>query len=131
MWLSFIKNFQSFWLVHCDIRRGIIDIWGCICACYIILLISKFIAKRTLVLKKALSFLGKYSIFVLCIHLLELNLFPWTQLIQKIVTLGLPATYESYIIIIGKFMFIIPLSIICANWKFTRNLFGFNDKKNR
>lgn len=59
IWISFIKNFKSFWLVHCDIGRGIIDIVGCICACYIILLFSKFIEKHCFFLNKCLSFLGK------------------------------------------------------------------------
>lgn len=43
-WISFIKNFQLFWLVHCDIGRGIIDIFGCICACVIVILISKLLS---------------------------------------------------------------------------------------
>lgn len=46
-WISFMRNFQSFWLVHCDIGRGMVDIFGCICACIIVILISKIIECRT------------------------------------------------------------------------------------
>ena len=42
-WYFFIKDFQSFWLVHCDIGRGIVDIFGSMCACAMVILISRTI----------------------------------------------------------------------------------------
>lgn len=77
VWFSFIKDFQSFWLVHCDIGRGIIDIIGCICGCYIVMLVSKYIEKHVFYIANGLSFLGKYSLFMLCIHMIEMATLPW------------------------------------------------------
>lgn len=127
VWISFIKDFQSFWLVHCDIGRGIIDIFGCICACYIVLLISKWIEKYCDILKHSLSFLGKYSVFMLCVHIIELDLFPWTKVIQKIMDIGIPVEFELYILIILKFMFILPCTILCARVSFVKKIFGIKE----
>lgn len=124
IWISFIKNFKSFWLVHCDIGRGIIDIVGCICACYIILLFSKFIEKHCFFLNKCLSFLGKYSIFMLCIHIVELDLFPWSSFLQRILPLNTSSVIYLCVLILCKFLFIIPCTILCARLQFTRKLFG-------
>ncbi len=125
-WLSFIKNFQSFWLVHCDIGRGIIDIFGCICGCYIIILISLYIKKHIPIISKALSFLGKYSIFMLSIHSIELNTLPWWQLTQLLVKYGMPGYLQLYSVIFGKFTVIILGTIICANWNLPRKIFGIS-----
>ena len=123
--LSFIKNFESFWLVHCDIGRGIIDIFGCICACYIVTLISYYINKKSKFFSKYLSFLGKNSIFILCIHIIELNLFPWNTIINKLLSiLGLTTDFFIVFIIIGKFLFIITLTVMLANWNISRKLFA-------
>ncbi|MDD3040486.1 acyltransferase family protein [Bacteroides sp.] len=40
VWLCFMRDFQSFWLVHCDIGRGGVDILGSICGCSVLLLLS-------------------------------------------------------------------------------------------
>lgn len=125
-WLAFIKNFQSFWLVHCDIGRGIIDIWGCICGCYIIILISLYIENHIHILSKALSFLGKHSIFMLCIHSIELNTFPWWQITQILTRHGMPGYLQLYSVITGKLIVIIPGTIICANWNLPRKIFGMS-----
>lgn len=126
VWLSFIKNFQSFWLVHCDIGRGVIDIVGCICGCYIIMLISSFIEKHTRHISNVLAFVGKYSLFVLCIHIVELNLIPWGTITRNLIAQGMPVDFGIYFIILAKFTIIMSLTVIFAKWNFTRRLFGFS-----
>ena len=75
IWLQFIYNFKSFWLVHCDIGRGVVDIIGCLCACYCTMLLSKIINQKTKIIYKILYFYGKYSLLILCIDLVELHFF--------------------------------------------------------
>lgn len=75
--ILFIKNFQSFALVECDFGRGIIDIIGCLCSCWIVILISQFIDKHIHILKKIFINIGKQTLILLCVHIVELNLFPW------------------------------------------------------
>ncbi len=125
-WFDFIKNFQSFWLVHCDIGKGITDIFSCICGCYIIILISWYIENHLYIFSKILSFFGKYSLFVLCIHNIELNIFPWNQAVQKLVNYGLPGYLKLPLIITGKLIIITICTIICANCNIIRKIFGMS-----
>lgn len=124
IWLDFIKNFQSFWLVHCDVGKGVTNILGCICGCYIIILISWYIENHLYIIAKILSFFGKYSLFVLCIHNIELNIFPWRQAVQKLTGYGMPAYFQLPLIITGKLITITICTIICANCNITRKIFG-------
>ena len=125
IWIYFIKDFQSFWLVHCDIGRGPVDIWGCICGCYIVMLLSRLIEQRFSLLSKILSYLGKYSIFMLCAHLVELNLFPWGTLMQLLQEHHWSAVSCLYLQVAGKFLWSITITAICTHWNLTRQLFGF------
>lgn len=76
VWIAFVKQFQSFWLVSCDVGRGIVDIFGSICACACVFLLSQIINQEVGLIAKPLAFVGRYSLFVLCIHITELNLLP-------------------------------------------------------
>lgn len=125
VWLFFIKDFKSFWLVHCDIGRGIIDIFGCLCACYVVFQISKYIEFKFVLLGRFLAYIGKYSIFMLCIHIIELNLFPWWRIVNKICQVGMLSGFSLPLVILGKFVVNILGTYICSKWKFTRMLFGF------
>ena len=40
VWIFFVKDFKSFWLVHCDVGRGPVDIFGSLCACYLLYVFS-------------------------------------------------------------------------------------------
>ncbi len=123
-WVDFIKNFQSFWLVHCDIGRGVIDIFGCICGCYIIILILWYIEKHTYIFSGILSFFGEYSLFMLCSHITELNTLPWGRVTQKLIIYGMPEYCQIYLIIIGKLSLIIICTIICSRCNKIRKIFG-------
>ncbi len=126
-WLSFMKDFQSFWLVHCDIGRGIVDIWGCICACFVVVLLSRLIDIKTNFLSGFLSYFGKYSLLVLCVHIIELNHFPWWVLASKLVQYGMPESCQLLFIIVSK----ITVDLICvyvlSKISLVRRLYGIKD----
>lgn len=125
VWVSFIRNFQSFWLVQCDFGKGIIDIVGSICGCYVVMLLSYYIEKKNVFLTRLFSFLGRYSVFVLCAHIIELNLFPWTLLTDFLSSHGMPANLSLFVIIVGKFVWIIWITLICSKSSLIRLMFGF------
>lgn len=77
VWLEFIRDFQSFWLVHADIGRGMVDIVGSLCGCWILVLLAIFIDRYVKGLSGFLAFSGRNSLYFLCIHIIELHLFPW------------------------------------------------------
>ena len=123
IWLQFIYNFKSFWLVHCDIGRGVVDIIGCLCACYCTMLLSKIINQKTKIIYKILDFSGKYSLLILCIHLVELNFFRWTNIITINHTLNISSQYSIILIAFGKVIFDIGLAYILSKNKLINKVF--------
>ena len=123
IWIQFIHNFKSFWLVHCDIGRGFIDIIGCLCACYCIMLLSKIINQKTKIIYKILDFSGKYSLLILCIHLIELNFFRWTNIITINNTLNISSHHLIIFIAFGKIIFDIGLAYILSKNKLINKIF--------
>ena len=162
----FIKDFQAFWLVNCDFGRGIVDIFGCICACYIVLLGAYFldrwgqagsagigsageagssavedgsaagsaggaaggsavagggIAAR---LAGGLAYIGKYSLLVLCIHIVELNFLPWIAIFQEH---GMPAALQQPARIAGKLCLDLGGAYLLSKCGAVRKLFGYKE----
>ncbi len=98
----FIRDFKSFWLVHCDVGRGIVDIFGSLCACWIVILISRFIDARTHFPNRFFSYFGRHSLLLLCVHIVELDLFPWWSLANRLMRPGLPDFFPLLLVIAGK-----------------------------
>lgn len=121
---AFIKNYETFWLVNASIGRGIIDVIGSLCACLIILLISNWISNNLRYLNTGLKFLGKYSLFMLCIHIIELNTFRWSEWISIYVYSGSSTNVLLALTIIGKLTFDIVVTMICANSVNIKKIFG-------
>lgn len=125
-WYFFIRDFQSFWLVHCDIGRGIVDVFGCICACSIVILLSYLIEKKTSSFGAILAYLGRYSLLVLCLHVIELNLFPWGQITEWLIARGfIPANFYLGFIIIGKLCMDLGGAWILSRIPVVRKIMGY------
>ena len=124
VWLEFIKNFQSFWLVHCDIGRGAIDIIGCICGCYIVFIVSWYLEKYVVILAKPLKYIGRFSILALCIHIIELDAFPWDTLTDFILAKGIAASSIFYIVILIKMVMVLGGCVLLSKSKLICRLYG-------
>lgn len=124
VWFSFICQFQSFWLVHCDIGRGPLDVIASLCACYAIIIICSFIEKINGFISNGLAFLGKYSLIMLVAHIIELNTFPWWILMEMISNLGYGDSVQLAVKIICKFIWIIGVTVVCAKTNWIRRLFS-------
>ena len=125
-WIFFIKDFQSFWLVHCDVGRGIVDIFGCICACITVIYISKMLELKFSNIGKVLGFFGKYSLLVLCVHIIELNLFPWWRIARILVRMGMPENLQLCFVAIGKLVADLGCTYIFSKVYVVRKFFGYN-----
>lgn len=124
IWIEFMKNFQSFWLVHCDIGRGFIDIFGCICGCYIVFVISRYWEKYAGKLAKVLQYIGRYSILALCIHIIELDVIPWETLMNSIVAKGFSWMMVFCIVIVIKMIMIFGGTVLVSKCKPICRLYG-------
>lgn len=124
VWIQFIINFKAFWLVHCDIGRGLVDVIGSICACAMIMLISWGIDRKIGFLAKILSFFGKYSLFILCVHIVELNLMPWIEMAKRLTAHGMPEGLQMPAIIAGKLILDLTLTFILSKIPAVKKLYG-------
>ena len=124
VWICFMRDFQSFWLVHSDVGRGAVDIMGCICGSWMVLLLSRFIENKCRRLTNALSYLGRYSIMVLFAHIIELDLFYWDQILAPVMSLGIPDSLYLYVKIAAKFLWCILVTLLLSHWDPARRLFG-------
>ncbi len=85
VWFGFVRDFQSFWLVHSDYGRGIVDLIGSLCASGVIIFISYLLfSQKFRYLNRYLSYIGKNSLIFLCAHFIELRTFPWWQIVNSI-----------------------------------------------
>lgn len=128
VWVFFIRDFKSFWLVHCDVGRGIIDIFGSLCASYVVIQISKWLTIVPFI-GDCLAFLGRYSLFMLCFHILELNLFPWDRLLLPLNTANVPAILIILTKYILKCFLIITFTVISSRNTMIKQLFGMTKRK--
>ncbi|MCR4609672.1 MAG: acyltransferase [Eubacterium sp.] len=122
--LSFIDNFQSFWIVQCDYGKGFIDIMASLCGCYILIVISRIIDDKIHIIGKGFAYLGKHSIYFLTAHIIELNTFYWYRLAISLV--GPDITEPQYLRfrIALKFLWIIPITILLSKIKIIRKIYG-------
>lgn len=81
--MVFYKNYSSFALVHNEIGHWYF-IPLSLCACYVLVVVSRFISKHSLILRRYFSFLGKYSLLMLGFHIIELDLCPWYAIFLKL-----------------------------------------------
>ena len=128
IWTEFIAGFKGYWLVHCHMGRGAIDFIGSLCGCWWILMLAKYLIQKIPGISTLLGYLGRYSLLVLCAHLIELNTFPWNSMIQGI----FPQLSEKtvwYTMITGKLLWSIIFAVLLSKWKVTRMLFGYNRKQ--
>ena len=131
VWVFFMIQFQTFWLVHCDIGRGVVDIFGSLCASYAVIWIARLIWHIPGV-GRWLAYLGKYSLFMLCIHMIELDLIPQER-VMGMLSAHIPASSVVLflIFIIVKLIIIIGLTVLASRSTFIKRLFGFKVETKR
>ena len=123
-WYSMWSHFSTFWLVHADIGRGTLDIFGSLCACGAVLMLSGLIDRRVNFLARPLSVLGKYSIVMLCAHIVELNWMPWWKILEKLQALGMSEALRIPVLAVMKFVWIFLFMAIAVKIPLFRFLFG-------
>ena len=124
VWIAFIAQYKSFWLVQCDVGRGVIDIVGCLCACYCVVLISRLLDAKTRIISGWLAYLGRYSLIMLCIHVTEMNLIDWWQLVGWLQGKDLPYMLCGGTAVVAKLALNIGGTVLLSRSDFVRRLFA-------
>ncbi|MGO5337308.1 acyltransferase family protein [Bilifractor sp. LCP19S3_H10] len=151
VWISFILHFQGFWIVGCNFGNGAEDIVASLCACLVLTVICFWLDRisdraqkdaptpdrvheRSAFpgqLIKWIAFLGRYSIVILFMHIIELDVFPYNGILKRLNGHGMPVSLNLAVMILLKFLIIISGSIILVRTKAGRRIFGFRDPEEK
>lgn len=124
IWAEFIYNFQSFWLVDCDCGRGIWDIFGSVCASFMVIGISFLADKYLHRFSKIIRFLGKYSMVALMAHTIEMDTFPWSNLNALLPEVVKTTGFDLVITIILRLIWIFLFTYVITKLRFAHKAFG-------
>lgn len=123
--VGFYEFFEDFWLVHCEFSHGIFDIIGSLGAGVCYLLISEVICRCFGILSKILAFIGRYSIVILCVHIIELEAFPWDKVVHALIAHGVSEYMASALWLrLFKLLWIAAATVFCIYCPVTQKVFG-------
>ncbi len=81
-----IQKFKGFWLVHDHMGNGWIDFFISLCASLVIMVFAEHICKTSPAVKEVLTFFGRNSLLILCLHIVELNVLPIKSALSKVLS---------------------------------------------
>ena len=93
----------------------------------IVILISKIIECKTSYIGAVLVYFGRYSLLILCVHIVELDLLPWWQILEKYVVNGMSANIQLILIIVRKLILDLGGAFVLSKITFVRRIFGFKN----
>lgn len=96
----------------------------CMCDCYFNI---QIIECRTKYIGGSLAYLGRYSLLILCVHIVELDLLPWWQITEKYVVNGMSANIQLILIIAGKVLLDLGGAFVLSKITLVRKIFGFKN----
>lgn len=87
--------------IHLDMGQniydyGIVSVLGAICCCYFIFYISNLLSYTNL--KKYCIIMGQYSLPILCIHQIEMKVFPWGVVLHILEKVGFDRWFNLIVI---------------------------------
>ena len=111
--------------MHCDSGRGIVDVFGSMCACVVVIYISKMVEIKFRIAGKFLAFFGRYSLLVLCVHIIELDLFPWWMITGRFEGMGISGSGQLWFVIAGKLVADLGFAYIISRVPIVKKVFGY------
>ena len=117
VWFAFIYTFTSFYLVMCDYGKGIVDIAASLCASYCIFFISEKLDRIPGKAMDLLASIGRCSLIVLCIHLVEMDLVDWWAVVAWLQTFGIPRLIGMGLAVGAKLLIIFGGTLIIVKLK--------------
>lgn len=128
IWLFGIFFGKGLYVFFNGYGNGLFSIVVGICGTYIVLLISRFICKHLNFLTKILVFFGKNSLIVLCFHLIEYTMIPWSKVYGVLGDMGIPIVVTYIIVAVTKIGFCTLGILLVYKLKFLRKIFSVRGK---
>lgn len=116
VWACFVRDFESFYLVNCMIGHGPTDIAASLCACYVVVRACDWATKRHLPLTGQLTWFVRLSLLALCVHELDMYVFPWHT-----VNSWLQGTGRSSVAILAVRAVIRVVMVVAVTWALSKS----------
>ena len=75
----------------------------------------------------SLAYLGRYSLLILFVHVVELDLLPWWQITEKYLANGMAVNAQLLLIIAGKVLLDLGSVFVLSKITLVRKIFGFKN----
>ena len=124
VWITFIYSFHSFYLVRNDFGRGTMDIAASLCGCYCIVIIARRVNDKLPCLAMILSCIGRYSIVILCVHLVEMNLVDWWMVVKAFESFKITFIIAEFLAVLLKIMIIFGFTYLISKSKRIGHIFS-------
>lgn len=127
IWASFVYGFESFWLVSSNVGRGGGDILGSLCASGVVIWASRVIDSHNGWLGRGLAYIGRYSLIMLIVHIIELRAIPWYDFAETLSAwLCLPTMGYLCIRVLLNVPFDIACTILFSRVRCVRRALGIS-----
>lgn len=102
-----------------------LNILGAFCATYLILISCKVVSEKEelRVPSRILAFYGRYSLIILCCHLIELNLFPWSSFDNFMLKLNIDKQLVIFSKLILKISYVTVSVFLVKRMNFLKRIF--------
>ena len=122
-----IYVFKGYWLVHNYMGNGWIDFIFSLCFGTVIIVLSNRIIKSFKMVSVFFRYFGRNSLLILCLHLIELNMFHIKSVMERIAGyLSIEPETAAFIalIYIAKVLYVFMGTFILNRITFIRRIFG-------
>lgn len=82
VWAWCIVNCGHLYMVECTYNDGLLDVAGALCGSLCVMRLSQFIEGRLRATSAALGHIGRITLPIFCMHLVELTAFPYRRLFE-------------------------------------------------
>ncbi len=119
-----LQNFKGFWLTHNYMGNGWIDFLASIGTSTLVIMFSKTLEKNTVIVSRLLSFFGKNSLMILCLHIIELSMFSMVPFLSNVIGINVYNTYGMTAVYILKVVYVTTGVLILNKIKLVRKIFN-------
>ena len=125
VWLTYIPWHDRVAFVEALPGAHWLSTFGILSGCVTVFVISWLLTKALPGVTRPLRFLGKYSLIMMCVHMVEMWFIDYTELANSLIASGMPYLLGGGLALALKFAIIITGTVILAKWGPSRRLFGF------
>lgn len=120
-----IKFYKNLAMVNCAFENGFMDILGALAASFLILKTCQWITGKNYIhsITNVFAWYGRYSIIILAFHIIELDLLPWNEIKDLLLSKGYPVMGIIIFFICVKILWATLGTIVVLHVQWLRNIY--------